>query len=235
MSTETFRLRERPQITVIRLSCQPRGNHAAHLLKQPWVVGHSQRLDGRDEIFADKFTRPRHQLGRGLTIAQQKHLQHPRIRLGCSQQPIIDIDLHASADRAAKLEVCCRQGITPEVRSGIRGGSLDGSEQADRQGEPGRQFHGNALVRGCLALFTAGLRPGCGRPALNTQAGCRIRSGLKGRSMTRECIQRIIGFGASTPPILFDSERSQDNWQISCLNANAGSVTRWSVQGMDTN
>src|SRR5439155_26587312 len=66
---EARRFWKRPEVTVLSLRANQLANHARDGGWQRLVVAHAQRLNARDKIFARKFARPWHQLGRRLAVA----------------------------------------------------------------------------------------------------------------------------------------------------------------------
>lgn len=71
---------------------------------------HAHGLDGGDEVFADEFTRPRDEVGCGLTIAKFEHCEHAWIGSGSGNEPVVDVGLESIADPAFKDEASGRSG-----------------------------------------------------------------------------------------------------------------------------
>ena len=103
--------REWPEVAIFCLSGDEGSDDVGHLHEQPWVVAHPQSLHGGDEVLADELPGPRHELWDRLAVAHLEHLQDARIRLGRSQEPVVDIGFDALAHRAGKPEPAVRQRI----------------------------------------------------------------------------------------------------------------------------
>src|SRR5881397_1386092 len=76
------------KITIFRLTGDEFCDHVSHLLSERRVSRQAQSLDGGEEVFANKFPRPGHEVRRRLSVPQLEHLQHPRVGLRGTQKPL---------------------------------------------------------------------------------------------------------------------------------------------------
>ena len=104
-------LRKWSEIAVLSLGGNECRDHVGHLRNQARIIGHPQGLNGGNEIFAEEFSRPRHELRYWLAIAQAEHLDHARVRLGRAQQPVVLVGFDALADWTREFEMRARERI----------------------------------------------------------------------------------------------------------------------------
>jgi len=72
---------ERAQVAVLRLGAYEFRNHSGHLGLQTRVVAHTQRLNRRNQVLADKLASPGDKRRFRRTVPHPEHLQHARVRV----------------------------------------------------------------------------------------------------------------------------------------------------------
>src|SRR5262245_14569534 len=94
-----------PQIAVVGLGSDECGYDIRQLQSQTRLVGHPHGWNGREKIFADECSGPRHQWRGRLPVAHAEHLEHARVGLWGAQQPVGDVRVNSLAYRPGESEL----------------------------------------------------------------------------------------------------------------------------------